>query len=467
MGDKPTIRLAYNRHRNKAVVSLGFEKDFTLIAKVKSLKGVSWSQSRKFWYIPKDGFKLSEIFDKLSSVAYLDYSAIEKDKTDTQKDKNKIGEDSNSRASLKKNTPRSVDVLCNEKEKTFYLSLPFALKEQFKKLEGVWWHPKLKQWSALDTEENREQLKVLLLQSGLNPKFIISGPKKQSKVKTPKLINPVMPDEKFIRHLKLEDKAKSTIRQYTWYVKWFLTVNRNKQADENQGEMVKEFLHDELLNRGYSKTSQNLALTALQNYYRIVFNIDLHAEAIPRAKQKRPLPKVLSEEEFIKIYRQCDNKKHQIILKLMYGCGFRRGEVCSLKTEDVSIDRELIFLKGKGGKYRPVNPGKKLIEDLKDYLEYANPGEYLIEGKSKKGKYSGTSIGKIVERLTEKAGLKRRVTPHMFRHTFATHHMEKGTELRMIQDAMGHASSKTTEIYTRVSRKDIKKMRNLLDDLEL
>jgi site-specific recombinase XerD len=462
----PVITLANHTHHGTPVVSLCFEKDWGLISKVKTLKGASWSQSRKFWCIPKSDFKLSEVFERLSPVADLDYSAIEKENTATQKGEIGNSEDSSSNRTIKKNAPQAVDVLCNEKEKTFYLTLPFALKEQFKKLEGAWWHPKLKQWSALDNEENREQLKALLQPSGLNPEFIIAGLKKQWKIKTPNLENPVMPDEKFIRHMQLENKAKSTIKQYAWYVKWFLTVNRGKKPDQTPGEKVQCFLHDEVLKRGYGKTSQNLALSALQNYYRIVYTIDLHAEAIPRAKQKRPLPKVLSEEEFIRIYKQCDNIKHQIILKLMYGCGLRRDEVCSLKTEDVNIDRELIFVKGKGSKYRPVNPGKKLMEDIKSYLEFAKPGEYFIEGQNK-GKYSGTSIAKIVERLTEKAGIKRNVTPHMFRHTFATHHMEKGTELRLIQEALGHASSKTTEIYTQVSRNSIKRMRNLLDDLEI
>jgi len=463
---KLRITIAPEVHREMPVVSLSFEKNYALIQKVKTLKGATWSQSRKFWYIPKDDFKLSYVFNALNDIAVLDYSAITKEKTASQKDEPKNREDSNSNSTIKKNARRHIDVLCNEKEKPFYLSLPFALKEQFKKLEGAWWHSKLKQWSALDTPENRDQLKAVLQQSGLSPEFIIAGVNKQSKVKTPKLENPVIPDEKFIRHMQIEGKAKSTIKQYSWYVKWFLTMNRNSKPDENPGEIVQCFLHDEVLKRGYGKTSQNLALTALQNYYRIIYNIDLHAEAIPRARQKRPLPKVLSEEEFIKIYKQCDNKKHQIILKLMYGCGLRRDEVCSLKTEDVNIDRELIFVKGKGSKYRPVNPGKKLIEDIKGYVEFAKPGEYFIEGQNK-GKYSGTSIAKIVERLSEKAGIKRNVTPHMFRHTFATHHMEKGTELRLIQEALGHASSKTTEIYTRVSRASIKKMPNLLDNLEI
>lgn len=460
------ITIAPAVHRERPVISRVFEKDYALIQEVKAIKGATWSQSRKFWYVAQEGFKLSDVINKLSSVATLDFSAIENDKTASQKDELIIREGINSDSTIKKNAPRHTDVLCNEKEKTFYLTLPFALKEQFKKLEGAWWHPKLKQWSALDTKENREHLKAVLQQSGLRPEFILAEVKKLTKVNTPRLENPVMPDAKFIRHMQIEGKAKSTIKQYSWYVKWFLTMNRNSKPDENPGEMVQCFLHDEVLKRGYGITSQNLALTALQNYYRIIYNIDLHAEAIPRARQKRPLPKVLSEEEFIKIYKQCDNKKHQIILKLMYGCGLRRDEVCSLKTEDVNIDRELIFVKGKGSKYRPVNPGKKLIEDIKGYVEFAKPFEYFIEGQNK-GKYSGTSIAKIVERLSEKAGIKRNVTPHMLRHTFATHHMEKGTELRLIQEALGHASSKTTEIYTRVSRASIKKMPNLLDNLDI
>jgi integrase/recombinase XerD len=461
---KPSIILANDHHRNQAVISMSFGKDQTLISRVNTLPGARWSQSKKYWYIPAEQFNLSNVFETLQPVAYVDYSAIKdtEKNTDGRSDKN----DHAGQNAQDTKSGKSIEILCNEKESTFYLSLPYALKEQFKKLEGAWWHGKKKQWSALDTEENRLQLTDLLHKSELLPDFKIMEANTHSKVKTPTLQNPVMPDEKFIRHLHLENKAESTKKQYSWYVKWFLTVNRNKQIDDNPGEIVKRFLHDEVLKRGYGKTSQNLALTALQNYYRIVYNIDLHAEAIPRAKQKRPLPKVLAEEEFLKIYKQCDNKKHQIILKLMYGCGLRRDEVCNLKTEDVNIERELIFVKGKGGKYRTVNPGIKLVTDIKEYLEFANPGEYFIEGQTK-GKYSGTSIAKIVERLTEKAGIKRKVTPHMFRHTFATHHMEKGTELRLIQEALGHASSKTTEIYTRVSRANIKKMRNLLDDMEI
>ena len=113
-----------------------------------------------------------------------------------------------------------------------------------------------------------------------------------------------------------------------------------------------------------------------------------------------------------------------------------------------------------------VNPGRLLLSELKQYLKSYLPKYYLIEGQNGKT-YTGSSIAKIVSSNAEEAGIKRRVTPHMLRHSFATHQMEKGTELRLIQEALGHASSKTTEVYTYVSRTCIQNMGNLLDDLEI
>ncbi len=461
---KPTIILAFEEHRNREVVSLRFEKDYELIGRVKSIPGAVWSQSKKCWYILKEAFDLHTVFEVLNPVAYLDYFAIKDIVKNTANRNSRDNKDTTKVQDTE--SDRIIKVFCNEKESTIYLTLPFALKEQFKKLEGAWWHGKKKQWSALDTPENRAHLKDIFATAGLNSVYHVESRPIGRKVKKPTLIDPVKPDEKFFRHLKMENKAPSTIKQYTWYIEWFLTHYRDKDLTNAPGELVKEFLYKQVLGHDYDKSAQNAAHSALQNYYRIVMNIDLHTEGIPRSKQKRPLPKVLSVEEFEAIYRQCHNLKHKIILKLMYGCGLRRQEVCDLKTEDVDFNREIFFVKGKGSKYRALNPGKKLLNDVRRYKEEYKPGEFFIEGQ-KGGSYSGSSIEKIVKRAAEKAGITRNVTPHMFRHTFATHHMERGTELRLIQEALGHASSKTTEIYTRVSRTNIKKMPNLLDDLEI
>lgn len=463
---KPKIILNNDSHRGKEVVTLKFDYDRELIGEVKKLKGSKWSQSKKCWYIQVGDFKLGQVFGILKEKAFIDYSGIK------QKQPADVNAESISTTEeifkQEKETKRDneVAVNCNERENTLYIRLPFKLKESFKKLEGTWWHPKKKQWSALDTPENRDQLNDILTTAGLIPVFQTDTSKPAKKIRTPKLKDPVKPDEKLFRYFALEKKAQSTVKQYSWYITWFLTHNRDKDLTVDPGELIQEFLYKELLGRSYGKTAQNIALSALQNYYRIIYNIDLHTEDIPRPKQKRALPKVISAEEFIEIYKSCQNPKHKIILKLMYGCGLRREEVCEFKTEDIDFKREIIFVKGKGSKIRPLNPGKRLLEDMKEYMKQEKPGVYFIQGQAG-GKYSGSSISKIVERTAARAGIKRKVTPHMFRHTFATHHMERGTELRLIQEALGHSSSKTTEIYTHVSRTNIKKMPNLLDDLEL
>jgi len=195
-----------------------------------------------------------------------------------------------------------------------------------------------------------------------------------------------------------------------------------------------------------------------------VYNMELNTEDIPRPKRERPLPKVISEGEFLSMVSVTKNHKHRLILMLLYGCGLRRGELCRLRVEDVDFDREMIFVKGKGNKYRAVNPGNKLLALIGKYIKSYLPEYYLIEGVNSLP-YSGTSVGMIVRSAAKKAGIRRRVHAHMLRHSYATHHMERGIELRLIQETLGHASSKTTEIYTSVSRKSIKKMPNLLDEL--
>jgi len=461
-----TITIEPAVHKGEQRIKLLFGYDKELISLVRKIPGIAWSRTMKCWHIPTDDFNLSEIKRHFEGKAVIDDPALTL--------KPEIGSNaacSQTKENLSKqdNTlvkGSEVCIQCNEKEKTLYLKLPFKLKESFKKLEGAWWHPKMKQWSALDTPENRDQLCEILTGAGYKPVYQSHTIHSASKVQAPKLDDPVQPDEKLVRHFIIENKAKSTIKQYTWYITWFLTYFRGRDLTNNPGELVKEFLYKQVLGNGYDKSAQNAAHSALQNYYRIIYNIDLHTQGIPRPKQKRHLPKVLSVEEFEAIYRQCHNMKHKIILKLMYGCGLRRQEVCDLKSEDVDFNREIIYVKGKGSKYRPLNPGKKLLNDMKTYKEEYNPGEFFVGGQ-KGGSYSGSSIEKIVKKAAENAGIKRKVTPHMFRHTFATHHMERGTELRLIQVALGHASSKTTEIYTRVSRTNIKKMPNLLDDLEI
>jgi len=457
---RSTIKIEPLQHRNQNCIALRFEYNPEIIDKVKSIEGVRWSATKKCWYMP-----VAEGFQKIIENTIGGFGLLEfKGGTNLPINSDIANSYRNQVAS--ETIKGLIEVNCDERQKTFYLNLPFQFKDEFKKLEGAWWHPGAKLWSALDTKDNRAQLKEIFNASGSTLIFKTKATSGRKTANNPKLTNPMQPEKAFLRHMQLEKKSPHTIKQYNWYVVWFLTINRANDILPSPGELVMKFLHEEIYGRGYGPASQNQALSAIKYYYKFVHHIDLDAENIPRPKRKRILPKVIAEEEFVAMYRQCHYQKHQIILKLLYGCGLRRAELCDLRVNDVDFKRGLIYVKGKGSKYRALNPGKRLLTDIEKYIKSFLPKEYLIEGQNG-GNYSATSVGKVVRRVAEKAGLKQTVTPHMLRHTFATHHMEQGTELRLIQEALGHASSKTTEIYTHVSRKNIKNMRNLLDDMDI
>ncbi|CAN0323581.1 unnamed protein product, partial [Chrysoparadoxa australica] len=160
------------------------------------------------------------------------------------------------------------------------------------------------------------------------------------------------------------------------------------------------------------------------------------------------LPKVISKESVIKMIKSCKNIKHRCIISLLYSAGLRRAELLNLKISDIHSDRMMICVnQGKGKKDRYTLLSSRLLEDLRSYYRLYKPKEFLFESQSG-DRYSETSVSKIVTRAAKKAGIKIRVTPHMLRHSFATHLLENGTDLRYIQTLLGHSSSRTTEVYT-------------------
>jgi integrase/recombinase XerD len=160
------------------------------------------------------------------------------------------------------------------------------------------------------------------------------------------------------------------------------------------------------------------------------------------------------------------NEKHRAILSIIYGCGLRRSEVIMLEPEDIDRDRMLLSVRqSKGFKDRIVPVSAKLVEMIDSYLKRYCPVVYLFEGQRQGERYSAASIEKVFRMSVEKAGIKKRITLHGLRHSYATHLLEAGTDLRYIQELLGHKSSRTTEIYTHVTEKSIQKIRTPFDDL--
>jgi integrase/recombinase XerD len=160
------------------------------------------------------------------------------------------------------------------------------------------------------------------------------------------------------------------------------------------------------------------------------------------------------------------NEKHRVILSVIYGCGLRRSEVIMLEPRDIDRDRMLLSVRqSKGFKDRVVPISAKLVKMVDEYLKRYRPVVYVFEGQYQGTNYSATSIEKVFRMACEKAGIKKNITLHGLRHSYATHLLEAGTDLRYIQELLGHKSSKTTEIYTHVTEKSIQKIRSPFDDL--
>ena len=174
---------------------------------------------------------------------------------------------------------------------------------------------------------------------------------------------------------------------------------------------------------------------------------------------------MLSTAEIKLMIDKTSNIKHKSIISALYSAGLRRSELLNLKLTDILSDQMQIKIRNsKGNKDRYVGLSKHLLQLLREYFREYNPKEWLIEGQ-KGGKYSAESILKVVKTSAKKAGITRNVNAHMLRHSFATHHLESGTDLRYIQEFLGHSSSKTTEVYTHVAKTDFSKFKNPLDEI--
>jgi len=187
---------------------------------------------------------------------------------------------------------------------------------------------------------------------------------------------------------------------------------------------------------------------------------------VPRPKKEHKLPVVLNQKEVFRILELVKNEKHHAILILIYSAGLRVGEVVRLKIEDIDSERMLIHIKqGKGRKDRYTMLSQVALKILRDYTTRYKPETWLFPGGKENKHLTERSVQKVFEKALQKARIKKNVSVHSLRHSFATHLLENGTDLRYIQELLGHESSKTTEIYTHVSEKEVRRIQSPLDRL--
>lgn len=268
--------------------------------------------------------------------------------------------------------------------------------------------------------------------------------------------------EEYLLKLELKRYANSTIKTYVTFFEMFINFHKDKELNSIDEGDIRVFLQS-LIQKNASNSYVNQAINAIKFYYEAVLGMPNRFYEIERPRKESKLPKVISKNEVLSIIEHTNNIKHRCVVELLYASGLRRSELLNLKLSDVDSKRMLIRIEGsKGNKDRQTLLSKTALNDLRAYFKEYRPKTYLFEGKNGK-KYSAQSVLKIVTGAAEKAKIPLRVTPHMLRHSFATHLLESGTDLRQIQVLLGHSSTKTTEIYTHVAINTFETIKNPLD----
>ncbi len=267
----------------------------------------------------------------------------------------------------------------------------------------------------------------------------------------------------FVKFLRGKRLSESTVRTYYLHVLDFLNYLKGKDIEEVNHKDVDGFIEDFCAPR-YAISSHRQVISALKQLKSFVPNMQVDTDLLEMPRKSKYLPTVLSKEEVMELLRCTKNLKHRAVLALIYSCGLRIGELVALELRDIDIDRrQLMVVNGKNRKDRYVVLAKSFIPLLNNYLETYRPKRYFVEGRTEGKPYRASSVRHFLKNSCALAKIKKRITPHTLRHSYATHLLEYGVDLRYIQELLGHARPETTMIYTHVTKKDLLHIESPLD----
>lgn len=270
----------------------------------------------------------------------------------------------------------------------------------------------------------------------------------------------------FKNYLNYRRYSQNTIKTYADALEVFFRFYKDQAPESLNVEDIINFNTSYILKKNLSASYQNQVINAIKLFYRNRFNRSMDVDFIQRPRREKRLPNVLSKDEIKSILEAPTNLKHRAMLSLIYACGLRRSELLNLTLKDILSDRGLLFIRqSKGKKDRVVPISNKLIEMLRDYYKAFKPKNWLFEGQFPNTKYSEKSLENVLKQSLSKAKITKKVSLHWLRHSYATHLLENGTDLRYIQELLGHSSSRTTELYTHVSTRNLQQIRSPFDDL--
>lgn len=267
----------------------------------------------------------------------------------------------------------------------------------------------------------------------------------------------------FKKLLTIKRYSFSTIKSYSNALKTFFLYFEHKNPENINPSEIEQFINKMVLIDNISQSYQKVLVGSIKLFYNELLRKNYKLNYLYPDRPEKKLPVVLDKSEIQLLLNSIQNLKHRAILSVIYSAGLRLSEVIEMKLNDIDSKRMLIkIVQGKGKKDRYVMLSEKLLIILREYYKEYKPKEYLFEGQ-KGGKYSARSVQAIFKEALSKSNIKKEASVHTLRHSFATHLLESGTDIRIIQQLLGHSSLKTTQIYTQVSSSKISEIKSPLD----
>ncbi|WP_262149803.1 site-specific tyrosine recombinase/integron integrase [Chryseobacterium foetidum] len=267
----------------------------------------------------------------------------------------------------------------------------------------------------------------------------------------------------FRQKLEVARYSDSTIKTYISTLATFFNAINHVAIEDVDEVIIEKYLHNEIKEKSISQSFQKHILGSIKLFYEMIFNKKLSLSHLYPKRVEHTLPKYLSKEEILKMISLTENLKHKSMISLLYGCGLRVSELINMKITDIdSKSGRISIIQSKGKKDRYVMLPQSVLPLLREYFKKYSPKTYLFEGNANE-KYSPRSVQQIVKQSAVRAKIQKLVTPHILRHSFATHLIENGTDIRYIQELLGHNSVITTQIYTHITDLKIRKIQSPLD----
>lgn len=441
-------------YKGQVRIRLMFESNEETFNDLRILPDLQWSQSQDCWHI----------YDIENHISYLNktfrgkYLFLEFPESQLISLEGTQGENAN-------------EILHYQEvyeEDRIYLKFGYNedLIKLVKTLDGPYWHKSIKLWSIKGGHSNLEIFRKVMFKNNYRP---ISSIIYHSVERFGHIHNDRSRDVpiKVINYMVMRNYSKHTIKAYESLIGRFLEHWDNDEIENLSVEQISDYIYELVTENDYSRSFQNQMINAIKLYYRVIFGRLSEDLEVPRPKKEKKLPIVLSSEEVNSVINVITNKKQRAIIMLIYATGIRLSEATHIKLTDIDIDRKLIFIRGgKGKKDRIVPLSEKLYQNLRWYISIYKPEEYLFEGIHG-SHYSARSVQQVLKRALIKAGIKKNASVHSLRHSCATHMLESGTDIRLVQEILGHSSIKTTEIYTHISNRDILNVKSPLDNLDI